>query len=470
MTTKQTPAKKLTESVPSELISALERQTGHTVSSIKTRSGGGASREGAELELRNAAGETYRAYLSFDTRRNSDARRKIHFRREVAVLAALSGEWASSGVCVARYLGSDERYLAILCELVEGEVDFNKLRDEQERQSTVEDFMSQLAALHSIDISSVELDGFQRQANFKEVVNTQIQSLRKEHLQKSPQADPLYLLALNWLEKNIPAPPERQVLVHGDAGPANFLFKDGRVTAHLDWELVRYGDPMEDMAMLCIRNLFQPFAPLPDAFSFYEGAGGTAFDLDKVRYFRLYNQVSFMASSSAAMTSMEAPDPPVFGMNLVFNAAHRRVMAISLLELTGATVDEPEIPEVPESIRMKSFEVALKDLRNVIVPQISDQLAASKAKGLARLVKWWRQCDRYGAVFEQIELTEISFALGCHYDDISVAHAALNDAILSGSLDHDTAMQLCYSQVQRDLFLQSDAMGAFAQVSYADLE
>src|SRR5690606_31916935 len=86
--------------------------------------------------------------------------------------------------------------------------------------------------------------------------------------------DPLIHLSLNWLEANIPANLPPPVIVHGDAGPGNFLFDEDRVTAMLDWELVHYGDPMADLAMLAIRMLFQDFVPLPQAFSAYEAAGG----------------------------------------------------------------------------------------------------------------------------------------------------------------------------------------------------
>src|SRR3546814_3121647 len=77
--------------------------------------------------------------------------------------------------------------------------------------------------------------------------------------------DPLIHLSLNWLEANIPTNMPTPVIVHGDAGPGNFLFEGEQVTALLDWELVHYGDQMADLAMLCLRMLFQGFVPLPEA-------------------------------------------------------------------------------------------------------------------------------------------------------------------------------------------------------------
>jgi prepilin-type processing-associated H-X9-DG protein len=44
--------------------------------------------------------------------------------------------------------------------------------------------------------------------------------------------------------------PLRLSLVHGDFNPANFLFADGRVTALIDWENARIGDPREDLGWM----------------------------------------------------------------------------------------------------------------------------------------------------------------------------------------------------------------------------
>lgn len=45
-------------------------------------------------------------------------------------------------------------------------------------------------------------------------------------------------------------------LVHGDFNPANFLYADGKVTALIDWENSRVGDPREDLGwMVAMDNM-----------------------------------------------------------------------------------------------------------------------------------------------------------------------------------------------------------------------
>jgi aminoglycoside phosphotransferase (APT) family kinase protein len=55
-----------------------------------------------------------------------------------------------------------------------------------------------------------------------------------------------------WLRENAPVAPKISI-VHGDFRIGNFLVADGRITAILDWELVRLGDPVEDLGWICLQ-------------------------------------------------------------------------------------------------------------------------------------------------------------------------------------------------------------------------
>ena len=77
--------------------------------------------------------------------------------------------------------------------------------------------------------------------------------------------DPLLRLSADWLERNVPDYDGPVVLVQGDTGPGNFLYQDGRVTAVVDWELVHWGDPMDDIAWLSLRTVQDTFTSCPTA-------------------------------------------------------------------------------------------------------------------------------------------------------------------------------------------------------------
>jgi aminoglycoside phosphotransferase (APT) family kinase protein len=70
--------------------------------------------------------------------------------------------------------------------------------------------------------------------------------------------DPIAMIILDgslWLRRNKPRPLPLAV-VHGDFNPANFLYADGKVTALIDWENTRIGDPREDLGwMVAMDNM-----------------------------------------------------------------------------------------------------------------------------------------------------------------------------------------------------------------------
>jgi aminoglycoside phosphotransferase (APT) family kinase protein len=453
--------------LPPGLAARLEAQTGARIIAIRPRAGGGASRDGAEVDLEGPAQNVTPAYLSFDTRRGRDPQRAANFRREVAVLKALSGPLAGAGMTAPKVLATDVSCLALLCERIDGEANFNRLTDPDERRATALDFMRQLAALHSLNVGALHLDGYPDPADAW--ADFRRRQVARKTAAIANAADPQIVFALDWLERHAPAPPEQIVLLHGDCGPGNFLYRGGRVTAQLDWELTRYGDPMEDLAMLCIRNLLQAFIPLPEAFAAYEAAGGPKVDLARLRYHRLSNQLGFMAGAEAAAQG-QAPEPPILGTSMVYHTLHIRIMVELLAELAGVELPGVALPDIPAGANARTFEIALKDLRDVIVPGAGDQNAAEKAKGLARLVKYWRDRERYGAAFDAREIADIAAALGEPFNGLTDARAALNAAVASRRLTDGDLIRLFHARAVRDTAVMADAMGALSRTQFSPLE
>ncbi len=102
---------------------------------------------------------------------------------------------------------------------------------------------------------------------------------------------PTFEAARRWLETHRPDPPDRAVIVHGDLRLGNVLVGPDGLTAVLDWELLHLGDPVEDLAWVCVRA-WRFGSPLPVAgvgtveqlLGAYEAAGGSAVDRDAFRW------------------------------------------------------------------------------------------------------------------------------------------------------------------------------------------
>ncbi|MET0250507.1 MAG: phosphotransferase family protein [Sphingobium sp.] len=449
--------------LPPGLGAAVEAASGARITAVRPRGGGGASREGAELGLLWPDGRTLDCYMNYDVNK-AGAGDDAAFLREAAILRELSGPLADSGVRVAPFVCALPDQRALVMGKAAGEAIFGRAGDADAQMTVAHDFMAQMAALHAIDIRRVQGLGTPRP--LREEALARIADIRAAARRNGD--DPLIMLALDWLEDNVPAEPDRMVIVHGDGGPGNFMHLDGRVTALLDWELVHFGDPMADIAMLCLRDLFQPFVALPPAFAAYEKAHGVPIDLTRVRYWRLLFQTGF--AGRTRLDDPDTPPPPNLGMNMVYRMVHRKVLAEALAEASGIALAPVALPEADESPYARHFAIALDDIRDVIVPRLPDQQASVKAKGLARLVKWWRDLDRYGPAFNAAELAEISTALGTQFEGLEQAREGLARAVAGRTVERAVALQLVHAQVTRQTRVMADAMGSLSRTSFAPLE
>jgi aminoglycoside phosphotransferase (APT) family kinase protein len=126
----------------------------------------------------------------------------------------------------------------------------------------------------------------------------QVASLRAT-LDLLDQPQPVFELALSWLDRRKPAPSAKPVLVHGDYRTGNYLADESGVTAILDWEGAHLGDPIEDLGWLCVKSwrfgaIDQPaggFGSREQLWQAYERAGGGAVDPARAHWWEVFGTV-----------------------------------------------------------------------------------------------------------------------------------------------------------------------------------
>jgi aminoglycoside phosphotransferase (APT) family kinase protein len=110
--------------------------------------------------------------------------------------------------------------------------------------------------------------------------------------------EPVVEAGFRWLDANLPPPPARISIVHGDYRSGNFLHDGGgRLLAILDWEMVHAGDAHEDLAWAC-DPLWSHFSGRPggtcsltEAIALWEAASGLTLNPHSWRWWRLFAQV-----------------------------------------------------------------------------------------------------------------------------------------------------------------------------------
>ena len=113
------------------------------------------------------------------------------------------------------------------------------------------------------------------------------------------QPQPVFELALGWLDRRKPRPIARPVLVHGDYRTGNYLADETGVTAILDWEGAHLGDPVEDLGWLCVKSwrfgaVDKPaggFGSREELWRAYERAGGEPVDPARAHWWEVFGTV-----------------------------------------------------------------------------------------------------------------------------------------------------------------------------------
>ena len=115
----------------------------------------------------------------------------------------------------------------------------------------IDELVQVLGALHNVDYHAVGLEEFGRPDGY---VTRQVALWAKQwgrvHTEDSPDLDRLHA----GLADSIPAQSEASI-VHGDYRIDNTILAPddaGRVAAVVDWELSALGDPLTDVALMCV--------------------------------------------------------------------------------------------------------------------------------------------------------------------------------------------------------------------------
>jgi aminoglycoside phosphotransferase (APT) family kinase protein len=193
-----------------------------------------------------------------------------------------------------------------------------------------------LGRLHALDVAAAPV-GIQ---TVEGVPAEFALAAREAELAEMPQPRPALAYGMRWLERHLPPPPARSVIVHTDARNGNLVAGPDGLRAVLDWEgAAAGGDPMQDLAWTAVRTWrfredeheIGGLAGRQPLIAGYEAAGG-AFDLDRFRWWKVHGTLWWavgLASQSIAYLDGRVP-------SIVMAGSGRRVPELEwdLLMLT----------------------------------------------------------------------------------------------------------------------------------------
>jgi len=275
----------------------LPKATGLEVAGLR-RISGGASRETWSLDATWQEGGS-RSERGFIVRRDPEAslldtERHVEFQ----VYSALQ----STEVPVPEVLWLEEESQWLdrpffVMERLPGEASAQVVIADGAADAIARQKVQVLAQIHAFDWEGGGLAGLRRPDVPQDSPDVEIAHWERIMREEALEPQPALEMAIAWMRASKPA-PERIALVHGDYRTGNFLVHEGRITGVLDWEMVHLGDPMEDIAWVCLRSwrwagdaLVGGLLSRDEFYRQYEGAAGVEIDRAAVHFWEVLGNV-----------------------------------------------------------------------------------------------------------------------------------------------------------------------------------
>jgi aminoglycoside phosphotransferase (APT) family kinase protein len=420
---------------------------------------GGASRAGHAVDAHLADGTVRELWLRSDPGFGPQSATRYSLPREAAVYRALG----PTTMRVAALVAVHPTEPAFLLERVEGASRFAQIADPAQQLAVAQQFVAQLAELHRLEPSALDLPELGEPTSIRAHVLDEIAEWEQQY-DAAGGGVPVITLAFAWLRAHVPDDGDWPlVLVQGDTGPGNFMFADGELVAITDWELAHWGDLHDDLAWILVRDTLERFPDIGARLRDYERARGVRIDPARLGYFRVLTQLRATIGTLAGLRSHDARSE--IAWQLIYNALHTRVLAESLAAMAGVALPAPLPDDDAGGAQGWVYDVALRDLRDVVVPALEQPFAATRAKSLARLLKHLRAVDRYGIELDARERAELAPLLGSGFDeldDLDRARRALCERVATGELIAERVLPYCLAQAGRETLLMRSAMGVLA--------
>jgi aminoglycoside phosphotransferase (APT) family kinase protein len=194
--------------------------------------------------------------------------------------------------------------------------------------ATAAAFVGDLHRLHQLDGRDFGFDIVPREPN--EATPLQIERWRDVYRGAAVEPIPLLEEAAAWLLHHAP-PLDRLAVVHGDAGPGNFVHRDGRVVAVTDWEFAHLGDPAEDWAY-CLAMRGSRTMPREQWLELFADHAGFTMEEERWRYWEAFNLFKGACANRTCLRLFETGRNPRPNMAIIGTALHqvflRRLVSI----------------------------------------------------------------------------------------------------------------------------------------------
>ena len=423
-----------------------------------------ARREAWIVDVTPGDGPVLEGFLRID--RNPVAKSNVSLKKEARIVETLG----ATSIPVPKLHGWNESLHTALFARDPGRSDLDKLEDKAQQRAVMEDFIRIVARLHALDPDALGLDDVipERPTSAEECALGDVDA-QLSHFAGflSGYTDPLITYGVDWLRRHAPKNVARVALVQGDTGPVNFMFQGDRVSSVIDWEWGHWGDPMEDLGNICVREFWNPSGGLKGLFELYEKESGIPYTRFAAQYYRVQQNVRGMIPIHAVCANAHPRESVAW--YLCYRYVGDRSTCEALAEAMEVAIERPEMPEGAGE-RDVLAESAVYAQTHDVKPRLEDSFAASRARDVTTLIECMDRKRRYGPALDAIETDEIGALLGARQASSGEAYAALDRAIAARRLDDEPLIQYLARKAYRDEWLHQPAVSLYPERRWSELD
>ncbi|MFK8019854.1 MAG: phosphotransferase family protein [Pseudomonadales bacterium] len=422
-----------------------------------------ARREAWIIDLKMADGSTLEGFLRLQRDTAGDLRR---LERETRIMQAIA---ENDIPAPAVYAWSDE-FRAALFERDPGRADIDKVEDTSQQRAVMEDFIKVVARFHKLDTKALGLNDIMlpEPQTPRDCALSEVDELVKQwQFFLDQHTDPLLSYCLQWLERFAPESVARVSLLQGDTGPVNFMFQGRQVSGVIDWECGHYGDPLEDLGNIMVREFWNPSGGLTDLFNLYEQESGVPYERFRAQYYAVQQNVRGMIPIH--YVSLHGNQQESLAWYLCYRYMGDRATAEMLAMAMNVQVEKPGMPDEitkPDVLARSAMQMQ----KDTVLTSLSDQFAVSRAKDVSALIECMDRRNRYGQAIASAELDDLSAVLGKRPQTIESGRLAFVEKIHTQGLNDEVIISTLLRKAYREEWLHKPAVNLYPDRQWSEID
>lgn len=445
---------------------ALARDLGGTLLSARpqVRNSGGRTSFFVDIEV---GGDVRRLYVRAGRDMAPAAAAYRDLQKEKTVM-----DWlAARDVPVARAVHLSKEPVALAMEAIAGEDDFERVNTTPDGEAILSHYIEILADMHRHEVSELSAAGFRTPSGDTEIALHHFQDFAVAIYRMSgTPPNPLCHWGADWMTRHAPRGSGRVSLIQGDTGPGNFVYVGQRVQALVDWELAHLGDPMEDLGVLRLRDVWTPF---PGGFrkylDEYQTRSGTEINDAAIRWYSIK-----LCIVHPHVLAIPVYHPAVSTTPAEWVAEYYSLSRLGLEEIgaqMGITLEKPELPAARMTLQSHYHDVLTTALRDEVIAHIGDDYHRYRAEQAWRVAQYLRGADRYLDAIHEMEMDEIGTITAQRARDHGEAIAQLHRYVEQATPEADEPLlRFFYRQQYRMEALMPGAIGRSEGRSFTPLD